>query len=114
MHLMLMLSAAGCALLFLGIWGVTVTLPTALLAKNFPEDVQQRLRPRLESLPMSPKRVLGWIILVLFAAGYILLFIIGGIDGLKRGFTFGQFFLRFSPLARSSRRLTSSPWTGSC
>ena len=89
------LSAAGCVLLFLGIWGVTVTLPTGLLAKNFPEDVQEKLKPRLESLPMSPKRALGWIILALFVAGYLALFVIGGIDGLKRGFTFGQFFLRF-------------------
>ena len=37
------LSLAGCVLLFLGIWGVTVTLPTALLAKNFPKDVQEKL-----------------------------------------------------------------------
>ena len=69
------LSLAGCVLLFLGIWGVTVTLPTALLAKNFPEDVQEKL--------------------TLFVAGYLGLFVIGGIDGLRRGFTFGQFFLRF-------------------
>ena len=95
MILTLTLSAAGCALLFLGIWGATVTIPTALLAKNFPEDVQERLRPRLERLPMSPKRVLGWIILALFVAGYLALFIIGGIDGMKHGFTFGRFFLRF-------------------
>lgn len=95
MLLTLVLAIAGCALLFLAIWGVTVTLPTRLLAKNFPEDVQERLRPRLESLPMSPKRVLGWMILFLLVAGYLALFIVGGIDGLKRGFTFGQFFLRF-------------------
>ena len=91
----LLLAIAGCALLFLGIWGVTVTMPTALLAKNFPEDVQERLKPRLESLPMSPKRALGWVILVLFVAGYLGLFVVGGIDGLKRDFSFGQFFLRF-------------------
>ena len=90
-----MLSLAGCVLLFLGIWGVTVTLPTALLAKNFPKDVQEKLRPRLESLPMSLKRALGWIILTLFVAGYLALFVVGGIDSLRRGFTFGQFFLRF-------------------
>ena len=95
MLLTLALSAAGCVLLFLGIWGVTVTMPTALLARNFPEDVQERLRPRLERLPMSPKRVLGWIILALFVAGYIALFVIGGIDGMRCGFTFGRYFLRF-------------------
>ena len=33
--------------------------------------------------------------LVLFVAGYMALFVIGGIDGLRRGFTFWQFFLRF-------------------
>ena len=89
------LSLTGCVLLFLGIWGVTVTLPTALLAKNFPKDVQEKLKPRLESLPVTPKRALGWFILLLFVAGYLALFIIGGIDGLKHSFSFGRFFLRF-------------------
>ncbi|MBQ9198035.1 MAG: hypothetical protein IJ157_12480 [Clostridia bacterium] len=57
MRLTILLSIAGCALLFLGIWGVTVTMPTKLLARNFPEDVQERLKPRLEELeskPLSP------------------------------------------------------------
>ena len=95
MMMTLILSAAGCILLFLCIWGVTVTMPTGLLVKNFPEDVQESLRPRIESLPMSPKRILGWIILILLLAGYIGLFIIGGMDGKKHGFTFLQFFARF-------------------
>ena len=95
MLLTLLLSFTGCVLLFLGIWGVTVTMPTALLAKNFPEDVQERLAPRLKSLPMTPKRALGWVILALFVAGYLALFILGGIDGLRNGYTFGRFFLRF-------------------
>ena len=91
----LILSVAGCILLFLGIWGVTVTMPTGLLARNFPKDVQERLKARIENLPMSSRRVLGWIILVLFCLAYIGLFVIGGIDGLRNGFSFGQFFLRF-------------------
>lgn len=90
-----LLSIAGCALLFLGIWGVTVTMPTKLLAKNFPLDLQKRLKPRLDSLPMSPRRIVGWVILVLFIMGYIGIFIIGGIDGMRNGFTFWQFFFRF-------------------
>ena len=81
--------------MFLGIWGVTVTMPTGMLVGNFPKDVQEKLRPRIERLPMSPKRILGWIILILFLVGYIGLFIIGGIDGKRHGFTFWQFFLRF-------------------
>lgn len=44
---------------------------------------------------MTPWRFLGWVILVLFCLAYIGLFVIGGIDGMRRGFSFGQFFLRF-------------------
>lgn len=95
MGLTILLALAGCALLFLGIWGVTVTLPTKLLAKNFPEDVQARLQPRLDGLAMSPRRALGWVILALFILGYLGLFVLGGIDGLRRGYGYGQFFLRF-------------------
>ncbi len=95
MLLTLALSVSGCILLFLCIRGVTVTMPTSLLVKNFPEDVQERLKPRIDSLPMSPKRILGWIILILFVIGFIGLFIVGGADGRKHGFSFLQFFLRF-------------------
>lgn len=98
MWLTILLALAGCALLFFGIWGVTVTMPTKLLAKNFPEDVQERLQPRLEGWEcqgMSPRRFLGWIILIMFCAAYIGLFALGGIDGLHKGFSFWQFFLRF-------------------
>lgn len=98
MALTIILSLAGCALLFFGIWGVTVTMPTKLLAKNFPEDVQKCLQPQLEEWErqgMSPRRLLGWVILILFCAAYIGLFVIGGIDGLRKGFSFWQFFLRF-------------------
>lgn len=94
----IVLALAGCVLLFLGIWGVTVTMPTKLLAKNFPEDVQERLQPRLEEWerqPLSLRRILGWIILILFCIAYIALFAIGGIDGLRKGFSYGQLFLRF-------------------
>ena len=82
-------------MLFLAIWGVTVTMPTKLLAKNFPKDVQERLQPRLDSLPMSPRRVLGWVILILLIVGYVGLFIVGGLDGLRRGYSFWALFARF-------------------
>ena len=91
------LSLAGCALLFFGIWGVTVTMPTRRLAKNFPKDVQEALEPRLaewERQGLTPRRLLGWAILILFCAAYIGLFVIGGIDGIRRGFSYGQFFSR--------------------
>ena len=95
MGLTLLLSFAGCILLFLGIWGVTVTLPTGLLLKYFPEDVKEKLEPRIHSLPMSFRRFLGWGILILLLTGYIGLFAVGGIDGKNQGFSFWKFFLRF-------------------
>ena len=95
MGLTILLALAGCALLFFGIWGVTVTMPTKLLAKNFPEDVQARLKPRLDNLPMSPRRALGWGILVLFCLAYAGLFVVAGIDGLRRDYSFWQLFIRF-------------------
>ena len=95
MILTLILSVTGCILLFFCILGVTITLPAGSLIQYFPEDVQEKLRPRIENLPMSPKRILGWVILILLLAGYIGLFIIGGMDGKRHGFTFLQFFVRF-------------------
>ena len=95
MILTLILSLIGCISLFLAIWGLTVTMPTALLAKNFPEDVQACLKPRLDNLPMSFKRVVGWIILIAFCLLFLGLYIYGGIDGLNSDYTFWQFFLRF-------------------
>ena len=91
----LLLSIAGCMLLFFGIWGMTVTLPTPSLITFFPEDIQEKLKPRLDNLPMSFKRMIGWIILIVFIVGYINLFIYGGIDGKRHGFTFWQYFQRF-------------------
>ena len=88
----ILLSIAGCILLFLGIWGITVTLPTPLLITYFPKDVQEKLKPRLENQPMTFKRMVGWFILIGFILGYIALFIYGGIDGKRHGFTFWQFF----------------------
>ena len=81
----LKLGLAGCVLLFLGIWGVTVTMPTTLLLRYCPADVQEKLRPRAENMPMSLKRVIGWIILFLMIAGYIGLFVYAGIDGKRNG-----------------------------
>ena len=99
MILTLVLSLIGCVLLFLCIWGVTVTMPTALLVKNFPADVQERLKPRLESLPMSFKRVVGWIILIVFCILYVGIFVFGARDGINNGYNFWQFFIRFFLIA---------------
>ena len=90
MILTLVLLLIGCVLLFLCIWRVTVTMPTGLLAKNFPVDVQERLKPRIENLPMSFKRIAGWIILIVFCVLYIGLFVYGARDGINNGYSFSD------------------------
>ena len=84
----IILTLIGMAILWLMIWSATVTMPTKLLAKNFPEDVQKALQPRLDALPMSGKRVFGMMILIVLILGFIALFIIGGIDGMNNNFTY--------------------------
>ena len=95
MGVTLLLTLAMMALLFLMIWSATLTLPYKGLVKNFPQDVQERLRPRLDNLPMSGKRVFGLIILVVIMLLMIAVCVYGGIDGQRRGYGFCQFFLRF-------------------
>ena len=89
------LTLTGMVLLWLMIWSATVTMPSKLLAKNFPEDVQQALQPRLDAMPMSGKRVFGMMILIVLILGFIALFIIGGIDGISNGFTYLDYLVRF-------------------
>lgn len=95
MFLTAVLSLAGCIAFFLLILGVTVTLPSPGLISFFPEDVQERLRPRVENKPMTFKRFMGWVILAAFCILYIGLFVYGAADGIKNGYSFWQFLLRF-------------------
>lgn len=95
MGLTIFLTVIMMALLWLMIWSATVTLPYKGLIKNFPKDVQERLEPRLSKLPMSGKRVVGWAALLLILAMMICVFIWGGLDGISRGYSFGQLFARF-------------------
>ena len=91
----IILTLIGMVLLWLMIWSATVTMPTKLLAKNFPEDVQRALQPRLDALPMSGKRVFGMMILIVLILGFIALFVIGGLDGMNNSFTFTDYLIRF-------------------
>lgn len=95
MVLTIILTMGMMLLLFLMIWSATVTLPYKGLAKNFPVDVQEKLEPRLNNLPMSGKRILGWVFLSILLIMMIGIVVYAGVDGLSRGYSFGQFLLRF-------------------
>lgn len=95
MGLTFLLTVGMMVLLFLMIWSATLTLPYKGLAKSFPKDVQKRLAPRLDNLPMSGKRVLGWVILALLLAAMVGIIIYAGLDGIRQEYGFGHFLLRF-------------------
>ena len=99
MLLTFILAISGCVLLFLMILAATITMPFSALVKNFPVDVQRRLQFRINTMPMSPKRIFGRIILILLMLAWAGLFVAGGIDGRANGFSYWQFVLRFLIIA---------------
>ncbi len=93
----IILTIANMVILFMMILAATVFMPYRGLVKNFPEDVQERLKPRLDETDHKPKapRIIGGIIVIILCIMFCGTFVAGGIDGRNNGFTFGQFLLRF-------------------
>ncbi|MBR1530207.1 MAG: hypothetical protein IJ642_13050 [Oscillospiraceae bacterium] len=79
----ILLTFALMILLFLSIWMATIFMPFAVLAKNFPEDIQERLEPRLAELEKRPfkEKIIGQIIFILCMSAILVVMLIGGIDG---------------------------------
>lgn len=101
MLITLLLTLFNIILLCLMILAATVFMPYRGLAKNFPKDVQEALRPRIERIERQPKapRIFGGILIVVMCLLFVAVFIIGGIDGRHNDFTFGQYLLRFLIIA---------------
>ena len=76
-------------------WVACEFMPMPSMAGFFPEDVQERLKPRLEKLTMTPKRIIGMILFILILLGMLGIFVFAGVDGIRNGFTYGQFLIRF-------------------
>lgn len=97
MILTLILTVALMILLFLSIWMATIFMPFSALAKNFPEDVQERLKPRLAELEKRPfkEKFIGQIIFILCMTSMLVVMLIGGIDGIHHNYDYWQFLLRF-------------------
>jgi hypothetical protein len=88
------LTILGCILLFMMVLVATLTMPFSALVKNFPEDVQYSLQPRLKALPMSPKRVVGGILVIVLVIAWASIFIIGGLNGRTEGFGYKEHLIR--------------------
>lgn len=99
MKLTLLLTLLGCAFLFLAIWAATITLPFKTLAGNFPKDVQKRLEPRINNLPMSANRFWGGLLTVFLLLCWLGVFVYGGFDGMRNNYGFWQYFIRFIIIA---------------
>ncbi len=97
MVLTLILTVALMILLFLSVWVAAIFMPFAALAKNFPEDVQERLKPRLAELEKRPfkEKFIGQIIFILCMTSMLVVMLIGGIDGIHQKYNYWQFLLRF-------------------
>ena len=89
----LILTLSMCALLFLMIWAATYFYPWTGLLRFFPQDIEEKARQHKPPFPAAP--VIGWIIMLLCALGFIGVIVYGGWDGLQNGFTFRQFLTRF-------------------
>ena len=82
-----------CSLLFLMIWSATYFLPWKRLMDFFPEDIKEKAidhRPPFRAAP-----VFGWACMVLCMLGFLGVIVYGGWDGIQKGYTFGQFLVRF-------------------
>ena len=89
----LILTLTMCALLFLMIWSATYFYPWTGLLRFFPKDIEEKARLHQPPFPAAP--VIGWILMLLCALGFVGVIVYGGWDGVRKGFTFGQFFVRF-------------------
>ena len=89
----LILTLTMCALLFLMIWSATYFYPWTGLLRFFPKDIEEKARLHQPPFPAAP--VIGWILMLLCALGFVGVIVYGSWDGVRKGFTFGQFFVRF-------------------
>ena len=96
-----LLTLCNIILLCLMILTASVFMPYRGLAKNFPKDVQEALKPRLYEIDRQPKspRIFGGILIIIMCLLFVGVFICGGVDGIHYSFTFGQHLLRFLIIA---------------
>ena len=91
----LILTLTMCALLFLMIWSATYFYPWTGLLRFFPKDIEEKARLHQPPFPFAP--VIGWILMLVCALGFVGVIVYGGWDGVRKGFTFGQFFQHYIP-----------------
>ena len=79
--------------LFLILWAAVGLVQEKRLFTSAPKDIQLKAEDHRERFP--GQRRIGWGLLAVFATLYIGAYIYGGYDGIRNGFDFRQFFIRF-------------------
>ncbi|MBR0419319.1 MAG: hypothetical protein IJI66_09125 [Erysipelotrichaceae bacterium] len=79
--------------LFLILWAAVGLVQDKRLFTTAPKDIQQKAEEHPERFP--GQKILGWILLLIFALLYAGIYIYGAYDGIRNGFGFWQFFARF-------------------
>ena len=96
MRVTILLTLGLMALFALMILVVTVFLPLPGAVLSFwPEDIQERLRPRMERLTLTKKRIAGMLLFALILLGMVWIFVYAGVDGVRRGYSYSQLLGRF-------------------
>ena len=72
----LILTLTMCALLFLMIWSATYFYPWTGLLRFFPKDIEEKARLHQPPFPAAP--VIGWILMLLCALGFVGVIVYGG------------------------------------
>lgn len=80
--------------LFLMLWGAVGFVQDKRFFTSAPKVVQEAVLPKNERFKGQHR--VGWIMLILSLALMGGALIWGGVDGLRNGFTFRQFFVRFA------------------
>ena len=77
----LILTLTMCTLLFLMIWSATYFYPWTRLLRFFPKDIEEKARLHQPPFPAVP--VIGWILMLLCALGFVVVIVYGGCDGVR-------------------------------
>ncbi len=89
----LLLSLALIAALIVMLLAAVILVQDKRLFTTAPKDIQAAAKEHPERFPGA--KAVGWVFIVLSIAAMGGAFFYGGYDGVKNGFTFWQFFLRF-------------------
>jgi len=79
--------------LSIAIWSMCALIRSKKLSGTMPKDIQEALKEHKERFPGA--HFLGWSILIFCFALFPACYFYAGWDGIKNGFKFWQFFIRF-------------------